>query len=309
MKNFVVDVVSPASSITEAELSLIRKILLEAGFKSRFFLQEKLLLKNAIDNNLPAFAAVDRFEQLKQALIAADSDVIWCARGGYGSGDLLPLLQKMPKPKRQKIIVGFSDITSLTTFFVQSWGWSVVAAPMLNQIAKNKVTKAAQKRIFKLLRSKLDGKEIELKYALKPLNKGITEVSGIIVGGCLTVLCAEFFTNNQLNWRDKILFLEDIGESGERIDRYLRQIVFIIKEKQLFPKAILLGNFKQDNPKKSYKVIELALNNLVNNLVQFKINVPVFIEKSECLGHAKNMKPLVLGASAVIENYELRVKS
>jgi len=60
--------------------------------------------------------------------------VLWAARGGYGAGRLLPLLDDLTAqcgaPPRGKLLVGYSDVTVLHEFVRQRWGWSTLHAPM-----------------------------------------------------------------------------------------------------------------------------------------------------------------------------------
>ena len=59
--------------------------------------------------------------------------VLWAARGGYGAGRLLPILERMTKehgvPTR-KLLVGYSDVTVLHEFVRSRWSWATLHAPM-----------------------------------------------------------------------------------------------------------------------------------------------------------------------------------
>ncbi|MCK6600046.1 MAG: LD-carboxypeptidase, partial [Bdellovibrionaceae bacterium] len=81
---------------------------------------------NSSDRNI-------RFDYLKLALEEEQSDVIWCLRGGYGSIHLLPLLDSLKKPKKKKLLIGLSDITSLHIYLQQRWGWSTLHASHLDR--------------------------------------------------------------------------------------------------------------------------------------------------------------------------------
>ncbi|MBM3579483.1 MAG: LD-carboxypeptidase, partial [Alphaproteobacteria bacterium] len=219
--------------------------------------------------------------QLKKS-IESNANIIWCTRGGYGSADLLPFLQKMRKPKKPKIFIGFSDITSLNIFLIQNWGWQVISAPMLIQLALAMVSKKSEQAILDLVFSQKPSIPLTTSYHL-PLTP--------ITGGCLSVLCSHFGTKNQIDWQGKVLFLEDEGEDGERLDRYFTQIATIIRETKKTPKAILLGNFLEANPHGTPKAknIEIALKRFAEKLPK---KILILSEKS--FGHGKDMMPLVL---------------
>jgi muramoyltetrapeptide carboxypeptidase len=297
----IVDIIAPASPITKSELKKIKIFLTKNGLIPRFFLEEKMLLEKKPANLFSTFSAKDRFEQFALALENKDSKAIWCARGGYGSADILPFLQER-KITQSKMFIGFSDITSLIIFLMQKWGWKVIYAPMLTQLAFEKVSQKSKNAIFDLI----FGKRKELKYALVSKNISFYDDGNCLqlIGGCLSVIASHFGTKNQIDWRNKILFLEDIDETGEKLDRYFSQVVKIILETKIYPKVILLGSFKQgllsdlQKDKNVAKNIDLAIKNFCNNLQ--KISIPVFQEKSNCLGHSKDMLPLIIGEKVKI---------
>jgi len=298
VKNDVVDVVSCGTACTSSEFLKIKKFIEKIGLRAQIFLQKELSLSKATTHEFASFEASARFEQFKNAA-NSDSKIIWCARGGYGSAEILPFLEKMPKPKTAKIFIGFSDISALNNFLIEKWHWQVVSAPMLAQIVLGKVSKKSIAAICDFI----FGKKIALKYSLKLLGgKAQKIIEAKITGGCLSVLAAQFGTKNQLNWQDKILFLEDEGEDGERLDRYFNQLIEIFLETKILPKAIILGNFLQANSHGTPKAknIKIALTKFAKKLTEQKINIPLFEEKTKCLGHSQNMLPLVLGAEAKI---------
>lgn len=304
VKKDIVDIISPSTSCTKEEFKKIKTFLEKIDLKPRIFFEKELSLKKAAIYGFPSFEPKLRFEQFKSA-VNSDSKIIWCARGGYGSAEILSFLEEMPKPKIQKIFIGFSDISSLNNFLIEKWNWQVVSAPMLLQMSSDKV---CQKSILAVC-NLVFGKKKLLKYSLKPIsnqtkNQSQAKIQAKITGGCLSVLVAQFGTKNQINWHDKILFLEDIGESGERLDRYFNHLTEIFSEKKLLPKAIVLGNFLEANSHGTpqAKNIKTAIKKFVEKLEQKKIQIPFFIEKTKYLGHSKNMLPLILGAKAEISS-------
>ncbi len=300
-KNDLVDIVSIGTPCAFQDIKNIKNFLEKHNLKAQFFLEKETSISAEIDSEFALAYAETRFKQFEKAL-NSDSKIIWCSRGGYGSAEILPFLQKMKKPKKQKIFIGFSDITSVNLFLMQNWGWTTISAPMLVQITRDLVSKKSQKAVMDLI----FGKTTELSYGLKKLSGKNNEIKAAITGGCVSVIAGNFGTKNQIDWRNKILFLEDEGEDGERLDRYFYQIVSIIKETKIKPKAILLGNFLQENlhgtPKA--KNIEIAIKRLVENLK----DIAIYQETTRCLGHSSNMMPLILGEKSVIKNNQLLQK-
>jgi muramoyltetrapeptide carboxypeptidase len=294
-KDTIVDVVFPATSGAVKEVLEIKNYLKKIGFSPRILLEKKTTPRKNFNCGLANFSAQNRFEQLYQALGNSESGLVWCGRGGYSAGDLLPFLAKAKPIKQNKIFIGFSDITSISTFLQQNWGWKIICAPVLMQLIENgkmPVNKKSEKEILDLV----FGRKTEFEYGLIALNKVKNKnIKTEITGGCLSVLCGHFGGDFQINFADKILFLEDVGESGEKVDRYFRQIIEVILKTKKKPQAILLGEFCCGLKDKSAKQnIAAAIKNLIARIDEFKLEIPVFQAK-DALGHSDKMRPLVLG--------------
>ncbi len=54
--------------------------------------------------------------------------------GGYGSMRLIPHLHKLKAPKKPKLFIGFSDITSLHLYFNQEWKWPTIHGRTISQV-------------------------------------------------------------------------------------------------------------------------------------------------------------------------------
>ncbi|MBU3743789.1 MAG: LD-carboxypeptidase [Sediminibacterium sp.] len=95
-------------------------------------------------------------------------------------------------------------------------------------------------------------------------------------------------SKNQINWHNKILFLEDEGETGERLDRYFRHILEIAVEQKKYPRAILLGNLLLPNNHGTpqQKNVRIAVQRLLERLVELeenskgKVAIALFEEKT-----------------------------
>lgn len=233
--NDIIDSVSPGYGSPKEDIENAKKFLLRWGLTPRIpkdLVRPHFLHSNDDDS---------RFAFLKEAIEAKDSNTIWCQRGGYGSNRLLPMLAKLKKPKHPKLIIGLSDVTSLLTFFQQEWNWPTMHAPILDRMGRNVITAKHEKEFRDLLFGVK--KEIVFKK-LKPLNDSAQDTRSIrsrIVGGNLTVLQSTMGTPWQINADRAMLFIEDIGERGYRIDRMLEQF----RQGGIFKKCdgIILGDF------------------------------------------------------------------
>lgn len=307
-KGDLVDIICPASPISFVDAKKIKAFLKKNNLRSRILLENDCIIEKKENNLFPQIDKITRTKQLICAIKNKESKAVWCARGGYGSYDLIPDLMKEKKISQSKIFIGFSDITALQIYFNEKWQWEeMIYGPMLTQLALNKVSKESEQDIFDILFSRK-----KLSYAIAPLNRVALEnfkISTNLVGGCLSVLCSSFSTNYEIDFNKKILFLEDVDESGEKLDRYFSQILQIIIDKNRLPSAIILGNFFQNVTKKQKKKdIELAINKLVEKINSHNLEIAVYRDKSMVLGHSSNIKSIVIGAKTVIEKNKLTQK-
>lgn len=250
-----------------------------------------------IDKNICRFADTDvnRFERLKRSLYS-DSDIVWTTRGGFGSYKLIDRLSALPKPKKRKFFIGFSDITALNLYLFQNWkDWTVIHAPMIVYTKK----KHYHHPSWLLLMDILEGKVNRYKMSgLSPLNKlGKKKSSGFAVtgeltGGNLTLIESSLKTNWEIDTDNKILFIEDCHESAPSVYRSMYHLKAAGKLSNV--KAIVFGEFIGSPGYKKY------LKHFVN-----EIGVPVFI--TDNFGHGKKNFPLVYGAKATIKNNSLIV--
>ena len=301
INNKIIDIIYPSNPIVETEFNIIKQYLSKIDFELNFSLETTA---NHIENP-KTHSILQRFNNLKNAIENNKSQIIWCGKGGFGSGDLLPLLLKINFPKNQKTIIGFSDATSIFTYFQHNLGYQVIYAPDLSLLSQGKITNQAQQQLLNLINNKSQN----ITFELQSITNHNQEIYGELAGGCLSVFASQLGGVSNINLKDKILFLEDEGESSGRLSRYFRQILEFIIAHQQKPKAILLGNFLQKTsfytPSKT--TTQQAISSLLEKNLSYELNIPIFIEKHQKLGHGENMHPIILGANARIYNNSITI--
>ena len=167
-------------------------------------------------------------------------EAIVCARGGYGSLRILPLLDYDTIAQNPKIFIGFSDITALLAVLFDRCGLVTFHGPVVTSLADaNQITKHS------LIQSVSSDHRLKVEVP-----KGVTvkpgSGAGILCGGNLTTLCHLVGTPFAPSFANKILFLEDRAEAPYRIDRMLMQM----KLAECFQKlaGVVLGSFKDCGP-------------------------------------------------------------
>ena len=229
-----------------------------------------------------------QLQQLKDALYS-DSKAIWCLRGGYGSMRLIPELLKLKPPKKPKLFVGFSDITSLHLFLSQTWGWPVIHGRTISQLSV--ALQQTKDRVF--LKDLVFGQEESKTFKnLIPLNKSAVQVkslSGVITGGNLRIIQSSLGTPWEIKPRGKILFIEDVSERGYSLDRMFEQL---IQAKLLNNnvKAIIFGDFTDGKEKNGNDLTKDAL-------LRFASRVPYPVLMGFPAGHGEINYPVPFNVS------------
>jgi muramoyltetrapeptide carboxypeptidase len=265
---------------------------------------EMISLARKYDINIPLSALENKDyyrcadtdeNRLKAFLEAIDSDheIIWAVRGGFGSGIIIDELNKIPIPKKKKILVGFSDITSLHLFVTQKWGWKAIHGSVLMYICQQNFTNRRFDTLLDLLEGKLQSYEIAPLYALNKaaINKKI--IKGKLTGGNLTSLESSIGTCWEIQAKNKIIFIEDIN----LLPWWLYRSMYHLKESGRLrgASAIVFGRFCCGGPQEAFVSYMKKFADLVD--------IPVFITNE--FGHGNNNQPLIYEADAIIQDKKL----
>ncbi|NDF11575.1 MAG: LD-carboxypeptidase [Proteobacteria bacterium] len=278
-----IDVIAPGRSGPKAEIAAIERVITGQGFTARIpadIYGEDLLCSNRDEV---------RAQHLVQALTATDSKAVWCARGGYGAARIVEILRVNKKPKTPKWFIGFSDNTVLHMFLNQEWGWSTLHAPVLFQIAEEKVDEVSVAMTVDVLKGELKA----LHHPLTAINAHAHRkhtITAPIVGGNQTLVQCSAGTSWQLDTQKKIVLLEDCDEESYRVDRALLQL----SQSGILEgvEAIVFGAFT--HPKPEYEAAVMAV------LKRFATAQAIPVFHTENVGHRSMNHPVVLGAPATI---------
>lgn len=161
----------------------------------------------------------ERLADLQQMLDDPEVKAILCARGGYGVSRIVDRLSFKKFRKRPKWIIGFSDITVLHSHIFWNYRIASLHAPMAAAFREGE----AGNPYIQSLRNVLEGKPSHYECPPHPLNRE-GEAKGTLVGGNLTLLAHMIGTESELRTKNKILFLEDVGEYLYNLDRMLVQM-------------------------------------------------------------------------------------
>ena len=247
-----------------------------------------VILGDTVHAKFHQFAGTDelRTQDFQRFIDDQDVKAIIAARGGYGSVRIIDQIDFSPLFTHPKWIIGFSDIT-VFHLHLQKMGLQSIHAQMPATIPDSTALG------LESLRKALFGETLQYEIPAHPLNI-LGTCHGEIIGGNLSILISLLASKSDIDYRDKILFIEDVGEYLYAIDRMIRALDRAGKLAHL--KGLVVGGFtelKDNDIPFGFSVEEIILE------VVSKYNYPVVFNFPA--GHIKDNCALRFGG-------EVRVK-
>ena len=242
---------APASNVKRADIEAGCEALRSAGYKPFYF-------DSIFDQDLYFAGSVERRTHELEAMFAReDVKAIICARGGYGSNYLLQALDLNKIKSHPKIFVGYSDLTTLLTYFSDATGLVTFHGPMVAKDwahADGVHLPSWQAALAGAAPWELDSDALS---GVSGLVDGTAE--GVLYGGCLSILVASLGTPYEIKTAGTILFLEDVAAKPYQIDRMLMQLKLAGKLNDV--RGIIFGEMRdcQQSPNQGYKLQEVIL--------------------------------------------------
>ena len=173
-----------------------------------------------------------------QTMIDDDSiKAILCARGGYGTVQIIDNIDFSKLKNNPKWIVGYSDVTVLHSHLNKLGIASLHATMPIN-------FKTNAKESLASLKNGLFGNENNILCGPHPFNK-LGKVEGEVVGGNLSILYSLLGSDSDINTEGKILFIEDLDEYLYHVDRIMMNLKRNGKLKNI--KALIIGGMSDMN--------------------------------------------------------------
>ena len=207
-----IGITSPAGNITAAECNDAVNTMQAWGFKIK--------TGDTIGKKDFTFGGTDeeRRADLQQMLDDDSLKAIMCARGGYGLVRIIDQLNFSKFIRRPKWIIGFSDATVLHNHISRHYGIATLHSKMCNSFVDPAKAEPIQLETIDSIRKCLVGEKMKYNAPVNTGNKYGT-ATGILTGGNLKTLESLAGTPSDIITKNKILFVEDIGEYLYSIDR------------------------------------------------------------------------------------------
>jgi muramoyltetrapeptide carboxypeptidase len=243
-----VAVVSPASA-TKVEL-------VEAGVERLLRFGYRPMVMPHVRSRGPLYyagTAEQRVSDLHAAFADTEIEGILCTRGGWGSAELLPLLDSELVRAHPKVFVGYSDHTSLHAWMWNELRMQTFYAPMV--AADWSKADGVDERTW---RAAVEGDgvwSVGPDDGLRCLREG--EAAGRLLGGCLSILAEGLGTPWSLKIEEPcVLFLEDIGTKPYQWDRMLQHLRFAGMLENV--RGIVLGDMSANVAPEEMELLEAA---------------------------------------------------
>ncbi|MBO0929830.1 S66 peptidase family protein [Fibrella aquatilis] len=242
----------------------------------------------------------DRAADLNALFADSSVQAVMAMHGGWGCARLLPLLDYEQIGRTPKIIIGYSDITALLLAINAKTGLVTMHGPE-GAATWNSFTVNWLKRIL------MDGEAVTLQ---NPTTKGDTltqttdrittlrpgTTRGRLVGGNLTVLSHLVGTPYLPDFKEAILFLEDVHEDVYRMDRMLAQLKLAGILSQLA--GFVFGKCTRCEPDSGGGYGSLTLEEILDTYIK-PLNIPAF--SGAMIGHITDKFTVPVGLGAEID--------
>jgi len=279
-----VGLIAPAGIVDAEDIATAKQSLANLGLKVK---QGKHILDRY---GYLAGRDADRAQDVNVMFSDRSVKAIIAMRGGWGCNRILPLLNYSLIRSHPKILMGYSDITSLLlainarsrviTFHgpVATSTWNQFTVDYLKRILFNAEAVTMQN---------INTSEVPVE-TIAP-----GKARGKLVGGNLSVLAAMVGSPYLPSWNKSILFVEEIGEDVYRIDRMLTQLktAGILNQIAGFIFGQCTNCSLGDEP--SFTLMQVLQDHII------PLNIPAWY--GSMIGHIKDKFTLPIGVEVEID--------
>lgn len=284
-------IISPAGSVNESQLENGLKIIESKGYEP---VLGKHLYNNYWNGYSYAGTEKERISDMNWAFNDEGISAIWTSRGGYGCQHLLRNLKLSKFRKNPKWYIGYSDNTVIQSYLMKNNFASIHGQTV--KTSSFGVSEESYDLTFDILEGKLPKYSIEKSTFNKDGN-----VEGELVGGNLALIYALLGTAYSFNFKDKILFIEDIGENYYALDRMMISLDLAGVFRQI--KGLIVGGMTNMGNEKDNKNYEESFDEFAYQIISERLkkyDFPTVFGFPN--GHIYDNRPLIIGAKVTLKS-------
>jgi muramoyltetrapeptide carboxypeptidase len=231
----------------------------------------------------------ERIQDINWALNDEEISAIWASRGGYGCQHLVEHLKLDNFKKNPRWYIGYSDNTVIQSYLLKK-GFASIHGQTVKTSSFG-VTEESYDLIFDIL----EGAKPEYTFTSHQLNKTGT-VEGQMTGGNLALIYALLGTKYSFKFKNRILFIEDTGESFYALDR----MIMSLELAGVFNKisGLIVGGMTNMGDEKENIQYKESFDDQAYGLISDRIakyDFPVLFGFPN--GHIKDNRPLIIGGN------------
>ncbi len=279
-----IGLISPAFYVTPEQIETGIGLLEKWGFKVKLYPHTYAKLGDY------QYPDTSRAADVMAAFQDPETQAVMCARGGYGCSRLMPYLDFDAMATTQKMLIGFSDITVLHASLLKR-GVPCLYAPMPYTFGRDR-----EEWVYESFRNAVSGGNPIPSGA--PGGETITpgKAGGVVVGGCLVLMCDLIGTPEEIDMTGKIVVIEDVDESPHRVDGLLTHL---LNSGSLAKAAgIVVGEMTGTEAKMDPDVGSRPWKDIVHERLSH-VKIPSIVDFP--FGHCRQMLSLPLGIRAEMD--------
>ena len=293
-----IGVVATAAPLEEQRLEQGLKVIQERGFEVVMPLRASRDYGN-LSHGWSNGSVIERYQSLKKLLLDSEVKAIIAARGGYGTAQMMSLLNAELFSSNPKPIIGVSDVTQLMCYQTLHAGVCSVHGPSIGASLADAKTCEDSLQDTNDIFEALCNPDFKPSYSCKPLREG--SAKGHIIAANLSILLTMLGTPWDIDYSNSILVVEDVGESPYKIHRALSQLSYAGKFDSL--SGLVFGRFSKCDSKHGPQIEDVF--SMVLDDVLSEISFPVYSDLQ--MGHWGRNVPLGLGCMAELSEGSLKM--
>lgn len=227
-------------------------------------------------------------EELNEMFANKDVKAVFAVRGGENSNAAFDYLDWETIKNNPKIIMGFSDTTSLLNEINYQTGLVTFSGPTFKRLYESEYSKKSV--VDRLINKDLKLATEEDYSECEVIREGKAE--GELVGSNLTLTSDLIFGKYKIDFKDKILVMEDLG--WESIPGIVSHNLYKMRAEGIFNEiaGIWIGNYESDSGITLEQI-------LMDTLADVEFNKPII--KTNNFGHSDKNQVVPIGVKAVID--------
>lgn len=283
-------IISPAGAVEPSQLEKGIEMIRNKGYEP---VLGEHLYSNFSNGYQYAGTEKERIKDINWAFNDNEISAVWASRGGYGCQHLLESIDLKKFYKDPKWYIGYSDNTVIQGYLLKH-GFASIHGQTIKTSSFG-VTEESYDLIFNIL----NGESLEYGLKSHDLNKmGFCE--GQLIGGNLALIYALLGTDYSFKFKNRILFIEDIGENFYALDRMIMSLELAGVFRKI--KGLIIGGMTNMGNEKENAHYEDSFDEFAYKLISDRISkydFPVVFGFPN--GHIKDNRPLIIGGNVKLE--------